>query len=87
MVGRYANVHARSLKDPNGFWGEIAEDIVWTKKWDRVLDDSRPPYYRWFTGGELNTCYNAIDRHVDSGRGDQAALIYDSPVSSTLETF
>jgi propionyl-CoA synthetase len=86
MAGRYADIHARSLKDPQGFWGEIAEGIVWTRKWDRVLDDSRPPFYRWFAGGELNTCYNALDRHLAT-RGDQAALIYDSPVTNTVKTY
>jgi propionyl-CoA synthetase len=86
MAGRYAEIHARSLSDPQGFWGEIAEGITWTRKWDRVLDDSRPPFYRWFAGGELNTCYNALDRHL-STRGDQAALIYDSPVTGTIKSY
>jgi propionyl-CoA synthetase len=85
-MGRYAEIHARSLKDPQGFWGEIAEGIAWTRKWDRVLDDTRPPFYRWFTGGELNTCYNALDRHL-AQRADQAALIYDSPVTNTVRTY
>lgn len=66
--------------------GEAAEAITWTKKWDKVLDDSNQPFYRWFTGGELNTCYNAIDRHVENGRADQPAIIYDSPVTDTIET-
>jgi propionyl-CoA synthetase len=86
MAGRYAEIHARSLKDPEGFWGEVAEGIAWTRTWDRVLDDSRPPFYRWFTGGELNTCYNALDRHL-AMRGDQAALIYDSPVTGTVRSY
>jgi propionyl-CoA synthetase len=86
MAGRYAEIHARSLKDPQGFWGEVAEGIAWTRKWDRVLDDSRPPFYRWFAGGELNTCFNALDRHL-AKRGDQAALIYDSPVTNTVRTY
>src|SRR5690606_20583472 len=58
MTGRYAEIYARSLRDPEGFWGELAQNITWTRKWDRVLDDSRPPFYRWFPGGELNTCFN-----------------------------
>ena len=86
MSGRFAEVHARSLSDPESFWAEAAEAIHWTKRWDRVLDDSNPPSYRWFTGGELNTCYNALDLHVEGGRGDQAALIYDSPVTGTKRT-
>ncbi len=81
MTGSYAQTYARSINDPNGFWGEVAEDIHWIKKWDTVLDDSNPPFYRWFTGGIVNTCYNALDRHVDDGNGDRLALIYDSPVT------
>jgi hypothetical protein len=81
MTNPYDVAHGQSIKDPDGFWGKIAEECHWTKKWDKVLDDSRKPFYRWFTGGELNTCYNALDLHVDSGRGGQAALVYDSPVT------
>ncbi len=83
----YEEIYTRSMEDPEGFWGEAAADIVWTKPWDKVLDDSNKPFYHWFAGGELNTCYNALDRHVDSGRADQAALIYDSPVTDSLRTF
>ena len=83
----WAEAHARSLADPAGFWGAAAAGIDWIKPWDVVLDDSNPPYYRWFKGGMLNTCYNALDRHVDKGRGEQAALIYDSPVTNTVRTF
>ena len=77
----------RSLKDPVGFWGEAAEAVHWYKRWEKVLDDSRPPFYRWFAGGQVNTCYNALDLHVEEGRGDQSALIYDSPVTNSIETF
>jgi propionyl-CoA synthetase len=84
---KYRAVHARSLKDPEGFWAEQAATIGWTKRWDRVLDASRPPFYRWFAGAELNACHNALDRHVDGGRAEQAALIYDSPVTGTKKTF
>jgi propionyl-CoA synthetase len=83
----YQDVYNRSIQDPNGFWGDAAQDIVFTKKWDKILDDSRPPFYQWFTGAELNTCYNAIDIHVEQGRGDQLAIIYDSPVSDTKRTY
>jgi propionyl-CoA synthetase len=80
--------HLRNpLNDPNGFWGKAAEDCHWYKKWDKVLDDSNKPFYRWFTGGVMNTCYNALDLHVENGRGDQAALIYDSPVTDTIKTY
>jgi propionyl-CoA synthetase len=84
----YDDVYRRSLDDPDGFWGEVAEELHWNKKWDKVLDDTNPPHYRWFSGGELNTCYNALDRHVENGRADQAALIYDSPVTGgTVKTY
>ena len=81
MTNPYDAAYARSIEDPNGFWGEAAEALVWTRKWDKVLDDGAAPIYRWFTGGELNTCYNCLDRHVDEGNGDRTALIYDSPVT------
>ena len=88
MARQYDEVYERSLKDPDGFWGEAAEALHWYRKWDKVLDDSDPPFYRWFTGGVVNTCYNALDRHVASGRADQLALIYDSPVTgNTVKTF
>ncbi len=88
MANRYEDAYMRSLSDPEAYWGEIAEDICWTRKWDKVLDSSKAPFHRWFTGGELNTCYNALDRHVEEGRGDQAALIHDSPVTGgTVTTY
>jgi len=83
----YRAVHARSLADPAGFWAEQAAAIDWTRRWDKVLDDSHPPFYRWFAGAELNTCYNALDRHVERGRADQAALIYDSPLTGSKAAF
>ena len=79
----YDEVYQRSLSDPEGFWGEAARAIHWDKPWDKVLDDSRPPFYRWFAGGMMNTCYNAVDRHVEAGRGDQIAIIHDSPVTQS----
>jgi len=85
--GAYEAAYRRSLTDPEGFWAEAAQSVHWVRKWDRVLDDSRKPLYRWFVGGELNTCYNAVDRHVEQGRADQPALIYDSPVTDTLQRF
>jgi len=77
----------RSLRDPAGFWGDAAEAVHWYKRWEKVLDDSRQPFYRWFVGGEVNTCYNALDVHVEQGRGDQPALIYDSPVTNSVKIF
>jgi propionyl-CoA synthetase len=87
MKRSYQALYQRSLTDPEGFWAEAAQDLHWYKKWDRVLDDSRKPFYRWFPGGLFNTCYNALDRHVENGRADQAALIYDSPVTDTARTY
>jgi propionyl-CoA synthetase len=83
----YDETYARSLEDPEGFWAAAAEDVHWDRRWDRVFDDSRPPFYRWFAGGMLNTCYNAVDIHVDRGRGKQQALVYDSPVTSTVRAY
>src|SRR5215831_8332459 len=85
--GSLQATHDQSLRDPASFWGEAAEAIHWCRKWEKVLDDSHQPFYRWFVGGELNTCYNALDLHVEEGRGDQPALIYDSPVTNTLKVF
>jgi propionyl-CoA synthetase len=87
MTSRFDELHRRSLADPDGFWGAAAEQIHWYRKWDRVLDDRKKPFYHWFTGGMVNTCYNALDRHVETGRGGQAALIYDSPVTNTVKSF
>jgi propionyl-CoA synthetase len=84
---KYRAMHAHSLEDPDGFWAEQAAAIDWTKRWDKVLDSSRAPFYGWYAGGELNACQNALDRHVDRGRADQAALIYDSPVTNTKKSF
>ena len=86
-MGRFDEVYRRSLDDPEQFWAEAAAEIEWDEPWERVLDDSRAPFYRWFAGGRLNTCHNALDRHVEGGRGDQLALIYDSPVTATKGTF
>ena len=83
----YAEEHARSLADPAEFWAEAAAGIDWVLKWEKVLDDSNPPFYRWFRGGMLNICYNALDRHIGRGRGEQPALIYDSPVTGTVKQF
>jgi propionyl-CoA synthetase len=87
MGNKYADAHAMSLSDPEKFWTTPAEDIHWYKKWDKVLDDSNKPLYRWFTGGKVNTCYNALDYHVENGLADQDAIIYDSPVTNTIKKY
>jgi propionyl-CoA synthetase len=86
-MGRYEELFQRSIKDPEGFWGDAAQAITWEKKWDKVLDDSNKPFYRWFPGALMNTCFNALDRHVLYGRADQVALIYDSPVTNTIRKY
>jgi propionyl-CoA synthetase len=87
MANPFDEAYERSIKDPDAFWAEAAEECHWYKKWDKVLDDSRKPFYRWFTGGEMNTCYNALDYHVDQNRGEQVALIYDSPVTGIIKKY
>ena len=86
-MGRYEDVFHRSLTDPAGFWAEAARAIDWYTEPETILDDGNPPFYRWFRGGTLNTCHNALDRHVDGGRAEQRALIYDSPVTAAKKTF
>jgi propionyl-CoA synthetase len=84
---KYRALHRRSLEDREGFWLEQAQAIDWVRKPTRALDDSRVPFYRWFPDGELNTCHNALDRHVEAGRGAQAALIYDSPLTGQKASY
>ena len=83
-MGRYDEVYRRSLEDPAGFWAEAAGAIKWRRKWDRVYDPANPKQPKWFQGGELNTCENALDVHVESGRADQLALIWDSAVTNQV---
>ncbi|ODQ84725.1 propionyl-CoA synthetase [Dietzia alimentaria] len=82
----YAAAHRLSISDPDAFWLDVAADIDWTTPPTTAVDRSRPPFYRWFPDGELNTSYNCVDRHVEAGRGDQAAFIYDSAVTGVKET-
>ena len=86
-MGSFDQLYRRSLEDPEGFWAEAATQVDWVEPWQQVLDESRAPFYRWFSGGRLNSCYNALDRHVERGRADQLALIYDSPVTETTASF
>jgi propionyl-CoA synthetase len=89
MTGRarFADVYAAAARDSERFWSEAAAGVDWSARWRSVLDRSRPPFYRWFVGAELNTCFNAVDRHVAAGRGAQSALIYDSPVTRTVARY
>jgi propionyl-CoA synthetase len=86
-MGRYADEFERSITDPESFWADAARAIDWYREPTVILDSSNPPFYRWFPDGEMNTCDNALDRHVRDGRGDQAALIYDSPVTGTSRRY
>ncbi len=83
----YSVVYQQSIENPEDFWSEAARGIDWDREWDQILDNSNPPFYRWFVGAKLNTCYNALDRHVTAGRGDQTALIYDSAVTSSSNSY
>jgi propionyl-CoA synthetase len=83
---RYSEIHERSLRDPQGFWGEAAKDIDWFEPAKKVFDPSMGIYGRWFAGGVVNTCFNAVDRHVKAGRADQLAIIYDSPLTNQITT-
>jgi propionyl-CoA synthetase len=84
-MAAYADVYRRSVREPEAFWAEAAASIDWARSWDAVLDRDIHPAARWFVGGELNTCHNAVDRHADGGRGEQLALIYDSAVTGRVE--
>ncbi len=86
-MASYEEVYRRSLDQPEVFWSEAAAAVDWSRRWDVVLDRDATPAARWFVGGELNTCHNALDRHVDGGRGDQPALVYDSAVTGVVQTF
>lgn len=87
MTSKYAETYAAWQQDPEGFWAEAAGAIDWFKPWDQVFASDEGVYGRWFKGAECNTCYNALDRHVANGRGDQVALIYESPVTGSVRKF
>jgi len=86
MAG-YREQFDASIDDPSAFWADAARAVTWTREPQRILDDTNPPFYRWFPDAELNTCANALDRHVDGGRADQPALIYDSPLTGAKRTY
>ena len=81
----FDEIYNYASENPEKFWEEVAEDVHWYKKWDRVLDDSNAPFYRWFSGAETNVCYNAVDIHVEQGLGDQLAIIHDSPITGSQQ--
>lgn len=85
MAGSFDEVRTKAGQDPAGFWAEAAKDVHWMKPAPKVLDDANPPFYRWFVGGEINGCYNAVDCHVEAGHGDRTAIIYDSAIRGKQE--
>ena len=87
MKNNFKEIYNDSLKKPEEFWKNISEDVFWFKKPTKILNKSNPPFYKWFEDGITNTCYNALDLHVDQGRGDKTALIYDSPITSNKAKF
>ncbi len=84
-MSKYLEAYQRSLNDPEAYWKDVAQDIDWDKPFAQVLDSEKAPFYKWYPDGKLNTCFNAIDRHVENGRADQTAIIYDSPVTDTIK--
>ncbi len=87
MKKRYQDIYDASIKNPEKFWKEISEDIFWYKKPTKILNKSNPPFYQWFEDGVTNSCYNALDYHIENGKGDKTALIYDSPITNNKAKF
>ena len=83
MGTKYQEIYQRSIKDPEGFWADVANDIFWYKKPSKILNSENPPFYKWFKDGTTNTCYNAIDLHIKNGNGEKLAIIYDSPITNS----
>ena len=82
MSGEFKTLYQHSIDKPEAFWAEAARLVHWIKAPTQILDDSEPPFYRWYPDGVINACYNAVDLHVDEGNGERLALIYDSPVTN-----
>jgi propionyl-CoA synthetase len=87
MSGEYEQAFQESVSDPERFWGAAAEKVQWYRTYDRVLTSEKPPFYRWFEGGIVNSCYNALDYHVGNGLKNNIVLIYDSPVTKTVKRY
>ena len=87
MNQKLSDIYLKSINQPEKFWKEVSEDIFWFKKPTKILNKSKAPYYKWFEDGITNTCYNALDLHVDNGLGNKTALIYDSPITKTKAKF
>ncbi len=87
MKDSFNKIYQESIQNPERFWQNVSEDIFWFKKPTKILNKSNPPFYKWFEDGVTNTCYNAIDTHIDQGKGDKTALIYDSPITNYKAKF
>ena len=87
MPNKFNNIYKESLENPEIFWQEASKDIFWFKKPTKILNKSNPPFYKWFEDGVTNTCYNALDVHIDQGNGKRTALIYDSPITGAKNKF
>ena len=86
-MDKYTSAFKESIQNKEQFWAKAADDVKWIKKYDQVLDSSNPPFYKWFKGGKINTCFNALDRHVEEGNGERVALIYDSAMSNIKKKY
>ena len=82
MNQKFSQIYLNSIKNPEDFWKKVSDDIFWFKKPTKILNKSNPPFYKWYEDGVTNTCYNALDFHIDKGRGDRTALLYDSPITA-----
>jgi len=82
-LSKYKEVYTSSIKNKEDFWKKVSEDIFWYEEPTRILNTDNPPFYKWFEDGVTNTCYNALDIHVNNGRGEKLAIIYDSPITNT----
>ena len=87
MENKYKSIYEQSIKNPELFWESVSKDIFWFKNPTKILNKSNPPFYKWFEDGKTNTCYNALDFHIDQGKGDKTALIYDSPITGNKAKF
>ena len=87
MSDKFSKIYEKSINNPEDFWKEASEDIFWFKKPSKILNKSNPPFYKWFEDGVTNTCYNALDIHIDRGNGKRTALIYDSPITGNKNKF
>ena len=87
MSDNFKEIYTKSINDPENFWKEASNDVFWFKKPTKILNKSNPPFYKWFEDGVTNTCYNALDIHIDQGKGKRTALIYDSPITGNKSKY